>query len=64
MEGRGYLKNVGGLSVKEMDGKTVITAPQGAVYLGEFMTSLPAGILNKKQQGVELLRWFLRTKKM
>ncbi len=51
MEGRGYLKNVGGLSVKEMDGKTVITAPQGAVYLGEFMTSLPAGILNKKQTG-------------
>ena len=51
MEGRSYLKNVNGLSVREIDGKTVIVAPQGAVYLGEFMTSLPAGILNKKQTG-------------
>lgn len=51
MEGRSHLKNVGGLSVREMDGKTVIVAPQGAVYLGEFMTSLPSGILNKKQTG-------------
>lgn len=45
------LKKVEGLSVKEMDGKTVITAPHGAVHLNEFMNSLPTGILNKKETG-------------
>lgn len=40
-----------GLSVNEIDGKTVITAPTGAVYLSEFMDTLPAGILNKKETG-------------
>lgn len=37
-----------GLSIHEIDGKTVITAPTGAVYLNEFMITLPSGILNKK----------------
>ena len=40
-----------GLSMNEMNGKTVITAPDGAVYLSEFMDSLPIGILNKKETG-------------
>lgn len=40
-----------GLSIHEIDGKTVITAPTGAVYLNEFMTTLPSGILNKKETG-------------
>lgn len=44
-------KKVQGLSVHEIDGKTVITAPDGAVYLSEFMKTLPAGILNKKETG-------------
>lgn len=44
-------KKVKGLSIHEIDGKTVITAPTGAVYLNEFMTTLPAGILNKKETG-------------
>ena len=37
-----------GLSTHEIGRKTVITAPTGAVYLSEFMETLPAGILNKK----------------
>ena len=45
------LKKVEGLSVGEIDGKTVITAPEGAVYLSEFMNTLPVGILNKKETG-------------
>ena len=40
-----------GLSIHEIDGKTVITAPTGAVYLNEFMITLPSGILNKKETG-------------
>lgn len=40
-----------GLSTHEIGGKTVITAPTGAVYLSEFMKTLPAGILNKKETG-------------
>ena len=40
-----------GLSTHEIGGKTVITAPTGAVYLSEFMETLPAGILNKKETG-------------
>jgi hypothetical protein len=40
-----------GLSIHEIGGKTVITAPTGAVYLSEFMKTLPAGILNKKETG-------------
>ena len=44
-------KKVQGLSIHEIGGKTVITAPQGTVYLNEFMTTLPAGILNKKETG-------------
>lgn len=40
-----------GLSIHEIDGKTVITAPTGAVYLSEFMITLPSGILNKKETG-------------
>ena len=39
------------LSIQEIDGKTIITAPTGAVYLNEFMTTLPSGILNKKETG-------------
>ena len=42
---------ISGLSMNEMNGKTVITAPDGAVYLSEFMESLPIGILNKKETG-------------
>lgn len=45
------LKKVTGLSVNEVDGKTVITAPKGASYLSEFMDTLPNGILNKKETG-------------
>lgn len=45
-------KNVEGLSVNEIDGKTVITAPRGVVYLSEFMNTLPNGILNKRKQDV------------
>lgn len=45
------LKKAEGLSIHEVDGKTVITAPNGAVYLSEFMETLPAGILNKKETG-------------
>lgn len=45
------VKNVEGLSVNEIDGKTVITAPRGVVYLSEFMNTLPNGILNKKETG-------------
>lgn len=33
------VKNVEGLSVNEIDGKTVITAPRGVVYLSEFMNT-------------------------
>lgn len=44
-------KKENGLSVHEVDGKTVITAPSGAVYLNEFMLTLPIGILNKKETG-------------
>ena len=40
-----------GLSTHEIGGKTVITAPTGAVYLSEFMETLPAGILNRKETG-------------
>ena len=43
--------NVRGLSVSEIDSKTVIAAPTGAAYLSEFMDTLPAGILNKKETG-------------
>ena len=42
---------VKGLSVNEIGGKTVISAPDGAVYLNEFMNTLPTGILNKKETG-------------
>ena len=44
-------KEIRGLSVNEIDGKTVITAPRGAVYLSEFMDTLPCGIINKKETG-------------
>lgn len=50
-EMEGVLKKVEGLSVYEIDGKTVITAPEEAVYLSEFMNTLPVGILNKKETG-------------
>lgn len=46
-----FNKNVEGLSINEIDGKTVITAPRGVVYLSEFMNTLPNGILNKKETG-------------
>ena len=44
-------KEIRGLSVSEIDSKTVIAAPTGAAYLSEFMDTLPAGILNKKETG-------------
>lgn len=40
-----------GLSINEVDGKTVINAPQNTKYLSKFMSTLPAGILNKKETG-------------
>ena len=30
---------------------TLITAPENAIYLSEFMTSLPNGLLNKQNTG-------------
>lgn len=45
------LKREKGFSIQEIDGKTIITAPTGAVYLNEFMTTLPSGIFNKKETG-------------
>ncbi len=35
----------------QVDEKNMITAPAGAVYLSDFMTSLPNGIVNKKKTG-------------
>ena len=39
------------LSIEEIDGKTVITAPTGAEYLNEFMDTLPQGIVSKNLTG-------------
>lgn len=44
-------KDIESLSMKKIDGKTIITAPVGAVYLNQFMDQLPIGILNKKETG-------------
>jgi len=45
-----FLKN-DSISIKEKNGKKIIYAPKGTMYLSEIFRTLPAGIFNKHETG-------------
>jgi len=45
------IKTVNSSTSLEREEKVIIKAPEGAMYLSEFMTELPIGILNKSDTG-------------